>query len=150
MHGLKRTVGKHLWPIHACTCDKTLTENVPFVCCYVGDVLAIGDPGPCAEFVTKLDIKTNPTDGFKIRNYGILSSLLGMEIKRTGHKVKISQTEYIKKMGKICGVTGPDFPASHSSPGRQIVKSTNTGRVLRLSMQLNSDRTLASSCMLHT
>ena len=51
---------------------------------------ATGEQNIQGEFVQKLDIATNPSSGFKIRNYGIPSSFLGMEIKRTGHKVKIS------------------------------------------------------------
>ena len=93
-----------------------------FVCIYVDDVLMIGDPDHVKQFVQKLDIATNPSSGFKIRNYGIPSSFLGMEIKRTGHKVKISQTEYIKKMAASCGITGPDFPITPLPPGIKVDK----------------------------
>ena len=74
------------------------------------------------QFVQKLDIATNPSFGFKIRNYGIPPSFLGMEIKRTGHKVKISQTEYIKKMAASCGITGPDFQITPLPPCIKVNK----------------------------
>lgn len=70
-------------------------KNGTYILVYVDDILLISNRGNEIK-----SLKDKFKDTFKMKDLGIISKYLGMQIVKEGNKVKISQTEYIRSVLK--------------------------------------------------
>jgi hypothetical protein len=92
--------------------DKSL-----FICLYVDDVLAVGEPAKTAAFMQALSRR------FEIRDYGDQQkfSFLGIEITRSTHGIRLTQCAMIETLMKRFSLT----PSAVSSPMAHDAKITD-------------------------
>ena len=70
-------------------------RGVSFILTYVDDLCFVGCHEHRVEFQKKINVNTNPETGFKVRDYGVPDTFLGVEICRKQHNVRLSQTKYL-------------------------------------------------------
>ena len=114
--------GYEVSPVDPCLYIRRDNQGVSYLLAYVDDVCYLGCEAHRKEFVHNVNIETNPTHGFKIRDYGVPTSFLGMEIKRNiaGKTLSLTQTTYIRSIAKRFNVTRDDAPTTPLPPGLKI------------------------------
>ena len=91
-----------------------------FILTYVDDVCLVGCRSHRLDFQRKINIETNPETGFKVRDYGVPDTFLGVEISRRGHQVKLSQTTYVRSMAKRFDIDVTSAPATPLPAGMKL------------------------------
>jgi len=114
--------GYEVSPVDPCLYIRRDNQGVSYLLAYVDDICYLGCEAHRKEFVHNVNIETNPTHGFKIRDYGVPTSFLGMEIKRNiaGKTLALTQTTYIRSIAKRFNVTRDDAPTTPLPPGLKI------------------------------
>ena len=84
-------------PVDPCLYIRRDDQGVSYLLAYVDDICYLGCEAHREEFIHNVNIETNPTHGFKIRDYGVPTSVLGMEIKRNiaGKTLDLAHSDYL-------------------------------------------------------
>ena len=120
---LHKRVTSYGWtrsPVDHCMYTRTDEHGTSFILMYVDDVLHIGPKQHIELFRKSINIETNPTEGFKVRDYGMPTSFLGMDIHRKGRHVKLSQKTYIDQLATRFNINDGKYPATPLPPGTKM------------------------------
>jgi hypothetical protein len=105
-----------------CLYIKRDKQGVSYLLCYVDDILFVGCDIHRKQFVLDVNIDTNSSSGFKVRDYGEPKSFLGMEFHRDVHgkTLQITQTAYIRSVASRFNITADKAPTTPLPPNFKI------------------------------
>ena len=82
LHEKVQSYGFAVSPVDPCLYSRRDDQGMSFLLAYLDKICYVGCEAYRKEFVHSVNIETNPTNGFKIRNHGVPTLFLGIEITR--------------------------------------------------------------------